>query len=379
MSCRVEPSRITVARRLMGKTRSALAKDLNVSPTAVKLWEEGERDATSKVELLREVLGQPSAFFYGEEIPVTSHESVSFRRRYDATRDVRDRAAATIDLASGVIQPAIRSYFRRYPDVNVPNLSGMSPEGAADALRRHWGLTDDPISDVVETLEAHGVAVFWVTDAAPSLSAFCKWIDWTPYVVLNTARKDGCRSRFDACHELGHLCLHREINFDSEENPKILEREADAFASAILLPQKTFLQDAPLNFDPQRFLSIKSTWKVSVQAMVRRLKDLKVYSEWQYEYAFRWMSSEGWRSRPEPRSGLLEGSKVHLKLCEKLEELDITPKGFAETLHLKWDTVASLMPTIKYREMSFRIDSILNDDNPIAEESEGDLNLSYDD
>ena len=371
----MEPTRITLARRMAGKAKSHLAKDVGVSPATVNLWEDGLRDATAKLPKLVVALEQPALFFLGEEVPTTRHESVSFRKRYDATRATRDKAAAAVDLAAGILQPAIQNFFTRFPAVDVPDLSGMKPEAAADALRRQWGLTDGPLRDVVELLESKGVRVFWVADGSPSLSAFCRWVDGEPFVILNMAKRDGCRSRFDACHELAHLVLHRDTDFETAD-PKVIEREADAFASAFLLPRETFVPMAPGGFDPATFLELKRDWRVSVQAMVRRLKDVGRFTDWQYEYAYRWMSAEGWRSNPEPYAGPMETSKVHWKLCEKLQERGMTPHDFARNLNLQWDGVVRMMPALETAYVN--IASLLDQDGPLRIDSLLGETLPYD-
>jgi Zn-dependent peptidase ImmA (M78 family)/DNA-binding XRE family transcriptional regulator len=369
MNRRIEPTRLTLARRRVGLSKTQLAQRLGVSSATVGHWEEGRRDATPKIALLAILLGQPEEFFFGPEIPVTEAQAVSFRRRQDATRMVRDRAAAACDLAAGILSPAIRNVFGRLPAVDVPDLSDLSPEAAAEALRHHWNLSDAPLRDAVAQLEARGVRVFWVNEATPSLSAFCRWVDSEPFIILNTAKRDGCRSRFDAAHELGHLVLHREVDFDSADTRDI-EREADRFASAFLLPRTSFLRVAPSVFDKDRLLELKGTWKVSIQAMVRRLRDCSVFSEWQYETAYIKMSSWGWRSNPEPLAGEMEGSVVHWKLCDRLAERDISPQEWVSDINVAWDDVSQMMPVLPVRQAHLSISNMMS--------SSGLINLDLD-
>src|SRR5580658_2145095 len=114
MSARIEPTRLTLARRAVGKTKAALAKELGVAPSTVNLWESGLRDATARLPGIAGFLGQPAEFFLGNEVPYTEYQSVSFRKRYDATRETKDKAAAAIDMAAGVLQPAVRGFFNRF-------------------------------------------------------------------------------------------------------------------------------------------------------------------------------------------------------------------------------------------------------------------------
>ena len=378
MRCRIEPTRIILARRWLGISKTTLARSLDVSVGAVSLWECGERDASLRLSDLAKVLKQPESFFVGPEVPVTDARSVSFRKRHDASRQVREKASAAIDCAAGVLTPTIQSIYGRLPSLNLPSLQGMRPEAAADALRREWNLTDGPLRSVVEQLEAKGVKVYWISESSPSLSAFCKWVDGDPYVVLNSAKRDGCRSRFDACHELAHLVLHRDTDFDNVD-PRQLEREADTFTSAFLLPRETFLEDAPRTFDRDHLIALKKVWGVSVQAMVRRLYDLKVFSDWQYEHAFRLMSGWGWRSNPEPQAGHMESSKIHWLLNKELEELDRPPEWFADRAGLAWENVAEMMPVLNLAHMGHSLVSLANEVFDFERQSKSDASLPYDD
>ena len=75
---------------------------------------------------------------------------------------------------------------------------------------------------------------------ALEVDAFSMWRQETPFVFLNT-QKSAERTRFDAAHELGHLVLHRHGSPQGQD----AEREANAFASAFLMPRASVLANAP--------------------------------------------------------------------------------------------------------------------------------------
>ncbi len=378
MDGRIDPTRIILARRLKRLSKTQLAKTLDVSQATVGLWEDGARDATGSISQIAKALGQPEKFFTGSDVPVTESSSVTFRKRQSATRASRDRAASAIDMAAGVLLPAVASVFERFPEPDVPDFCGLSPEAAAEATRRHWGLGDGPIKNMVAQLEARGVRVFWVTEENPALSAFCRWVDGQPFVILNTAKRDGCRSRFDAAHELAHLVLHRDTDFDKAD-ARIYEGEADAFASAFLMPKATFTKGMPNIFDHRLLLSKKKVWGVSVQAMVRRLKDAGVLAPWQYERAYKRMSAWGWRSNAEPLAGEMELSHVHWKLCDRLAEEDIDPMAYAEKVGVSWETIEEMMPVLAIRQMNLRLAGVFDDAPPLNLDSPNLTTLPFND
>lgn len=353
---RVEPTRIVAARRRSGLTRAALAKELGVSSALVGQWEDDVRDATGRIDEIALALGMPQSFFEREELTITEPASVSFRRRQDAKRATRDRAASAVDLAYGDVLPMLKEIAGPLPFPTLPDLRGMAPETAAVLLRETWGLGDAPIKSVVSLLEAKGVRVFMTADPSPSLSAFTRWIEGEPLLFLNTSIADGCRHRFNAAHELGHLVLHRDLDFE-QADARAVEREADAFASAFLLTRR-FLDEAPPTFRPNDYFALKPRWGVSAQAMVRRMRDSGRFTDWQYENAFIWLSKNGYRSNPEPNAGTMESSVLHERFVERLAERDLDPVRYAERANFPPNILFELMPATRHAMGTLQLRSL---------------------
>lgn len=336
------PSRIRLARHRRGKTIARVAAELGVSGQLVAKWETGERDPGDRLPFLALALDFPQAFFYGDDVRSTDPAGVSFRRRRATTKALRERNVAAGDLAADVVSPGIHRYLQ-LPSPDLPDLSGGQPMEAARALRQMWGLGSGPIANVVHLLEAKGVEVFFVHEESDSVDGFCLWRDDRPFVFLSTVKPDGARGRFDAAHELGHLVLHPGRDFETCPDDEA-EREANAFASAFLLPGETFGYEAPAVFDLQAFGRMRVRWGASIQAMVRRLRDLGRFTPWQYENAMMQMSRMGWRSGPEPGATRREESFVHARLLEHLGDDGLGPWEFAESLAIPLEELCALMP-----------------------------------
>jgi Zn-dependent peptidase ImmA (M78 family) len=73
-----------------------------------------------------------------------------------------------------------------------------------------------------------------------------------------------------------------------------LEKQANKFASAFLLPQASFSREV-LGTSLGYFLTLKERWGVSIGAMVMRCKALGILSENQTSYLFRQMNAQGIR------------------------------------------------------------------------------------
>src|SRR5690606_1316253 len=135
----------------------------------------------------------------------------------------RDNAVAVAQLCVDIAEHL--SDLFEFPELDVPDLSEFAakrPREAARILRDDWSLGQGPIRNVVHLLEKHGVRVFSVSDDVADVDAFCFWSGGQAFVVLNL-RKSGERGRFDGCHELAHLVLHRHIDFRTRD----VEKEAD--------------------------------------------------------------------------------------------------------------------------------------------------------
>ncbi len=108
---------------------------------------------------------------------------------------------------------------------------GIEADRAADALRRHWGLGDEPVPNLVELLEERGVKIFALPlDTVGGLAARARRAGLPPVpVVVVNAEDWGERQRFTIAHELGHIVLDVSRGLDAE-------RVAHRFAGAFLMP-----------------------------------------------------------------------------------------------------------------------------------------------
>jgi Zn-dependent peptidase ImmA (M78 family) len=204
----------------------------------------------------------------------------------------------------------VLAFLRQYvdfPAVRVPHLYEGDPNDLSlevvDRLAgetRSWlGLRDGPISDVTLLVENHGAIVVRTTFDCRSLDAFSEWgpDDATPYFVLNSDKRSAVRSRFDLCHELGHMVLHRHVlSLCHSETFKLLEQQAHRFAGAFLAPASTFTRSYVVG-SLEALIELKQFWGLSVQAIARRAHDLGLVSESTYRRIMTELSKRGWRTR----------------------------------------------------------------------------------
>ena len=97
--------------------------------------------------------------------------------------------------------------------------------------------------------------------------------------------------RFTLAHELGHLVMHR---FPTPE----MESEADAFASALLMPEREMREAfTGRRVTLELLAALKPEWRVAMQALLLRAKALGYLSDNQNRYLWQQISARGWRKR----------------------------------------------------------------------------------
>jgi Zn-dependent peptidase ImmA (M78 family) len=182
---------------------------------------------------------------------------------------------------------------------------------------------------MVHLLEQHGIRVFSLAEECRQVDAFSVWREDKPFVFLNTI-KSGERSRFDAAHELGHLVLHRH---GGPRAGREAEQEADAFASAFLMPRRSVLAAAPTFPSVASLVTLKKEWNIAVSALARRLHDVGLLTDWNYRTMMIEMSGLGYRTS-EPDAIQRETSQVLSKVFRSMRETGWTRTRLANELDI---------------------------------------------
>ena len=222
------------------------------------------------------------------------------------------------------------------PTPNVPQLFDLAPTLAADALRREWGLGEAPLPHSIDLLEAHGVRVFSLPTEIEDADANSFWRDGQPFVLLNRS-KSSERTRFDVGHELGHLTMHDE----GSESGKQAEREANKFASALLMPQADVLARIPQGPTLSDLISLKRRWGVSLSALTYRVHELELSSDWQYRDHFIDISRRGFRTE-EPDGLPAERSQILDKIIAACASRGASLADIADQLSLPANDVRAM-------------------------------------
>lgn len=331
------PTRLKIARKRRGLTLKALSSAIEVSSKTLSDYENGRRDPTDKmISKISEQLNFPESFFELDDMAKLDQTAVSFRSLARMPASVRDSA-----LSAGQIALELNSWLEkkfRLPEADLPDLRDCEPETAAHTNRNEWSLGERPIKNMIHMLEAKGVRIFSLSEDTDDMDAFSFWMGKQPFIFLNT-RKTVERGRFDVAHELGHLVLHKHGTPLGKE----AESQANRFASAFLMPQGSVIAYAPRYPTLNSIIKLKSIWSVAASALVRRLKDLNLLTEWYYKNLVIELSKKGYlKNEPNPMPRR-ETSKLLSVIFQTLREEGITKNEIARELSLTTQDINSLI------------------------------------
>jgi Zn-dependent peptidase ImmA (M78 family)/DNA-binding XRE family transcriptional regulator len=300
--------RLREAREARGITAAAMADVLGVTRAAISQYEHDHKSPGPDVmQRISNITRLPERFFVEPIVSDNLERTFYYRSQSAATKGARIRSERKLDWLIRIVD-----WLETYVAFPVPNLPILKQvpsaidirdddiERAATEARRHWGLSDGPISNVTWLLENHGIIVTRFSLHAEALDSFSeRHASGRSFVVLSSDRESAFRSRFDAAHELGHLLLHGAIPTKDVWKPvehKLMEAQAHRFASSFLLPAESFAQTA-LSMTLEGLKSLKRQWGVSMQAIVMRLHHLDLIDEDAKVRFFRAFNARGWRKR----------------------------------------------------------------------------------
>lgn len=311
--------RLKEALQFREKKMTELADETGISKQSLSLYANaGNVPPYDNVIKIAKALDFPTDFFMSEDLCTVTTGNTYFRSQASTTKKARNAQKIKLEYVSKMYE-VILNYIN-VPEVNLPDTSDINiPEEAAKAdseqvsaeiekvamaVRRHWNLGNGPIDNLQYELQSNGIIVTGFRDVDVDIDAFSQQITVGGKVVYIIALAIGTkpieRLRFDMAHELGHILMHiwgEDTEDISKEEFNVREKQANMFASALLLPKDTFSKSVsayPTNID--YYIALKKKWKVSMQAMMYRTRQLEIISANQFQYMMRIMSKNGTRT-----------------------------------------------------------------------------------
>jgi len=288
------PERIKEAREASGYTLEDFANQLGKSRQAIAQFETGQSSPSGEtLSSIIALTGQPLAFFVSIPARPGNAGTIFWRSLKRMELCHRKRIGKRLQWTADIT--ALAEEYIELPNVDFPQhefdpetADEQDIEDAAERLREYWGLGAGPITNLGNLLESKGVVLVREKVKCQDMDAVSCWINGRPYVLLSGEVEGGPRDLYNLAHELGHIFLHASVEIN-DKNLTAIEKQADRFASAFLMPMQAFAQEV-FGTSIEFFKSLKKRWGVSIAAMAYRCKDLKIITENQYSYIFRQMN-----------------------------------------------------------------------------------------
>ncbi len=358
--------RIKAARKMAGLSQQVLADQVDLSKMMISKYENGLAMPGSGMLLaLGKVLGVRVEYFL-RPVSVTLQLPKYRRRKAPPKREEAMILARTQDWLDRYL--TIERILGEEQHLDLPGQDDCrirSPNDIEDLvqkIRRDWSLGLEPIKNVIDLLEQHGIKV-GVVAASEKFDALTLWYNEHPIIVVNK-NMTGDRQRFSLAHELGHLLLKIEPEFktaigmdsrltpgkktvqdsgvwsvaegepQSEEIPEdIWEVAANRFAAAFLVPCDTVVNElgskrTRLEFRELRLLKLK--YGLSMAAWIYRAKDCGIINEDATARHFMELNARGWRKREPGESPPEFPTRMKLLLLHALSEKMITESRYLE-------------------------------------------------
>ena len=344
--------RLTYARNRLGVSMQDIADLLSVGRQYIHKIETGKENKSFSDEQLEKIaneLGVDIKYFFEPKAISISNDRLHFRS-VAIPNYIRDRAKIyTEDFISICLY--IKNYIEplglEFPHfildeqcdasvITARQVHKKEVEEIAISVRKKLGVGVGPISNMARLLENSGVVICTAPEISSKVDAFCN-DDVFPIVVRNDS-KSPVRCRFDLAHELGHLIIHKGMSNDVVENPMI-EKQANYFASCLLLPKETFINEFPRFLTSRipwdNLLKMKLRWKVSIATLIMRAHDLSLITDAARQKAFMHISHKGWRTC-EPADHSAHPQFIELEKPEMIKNavqlLMNTHKGFLPSM-----------------------------------------------
>lgn len=317
MNTNVNPEMLTLARDIRGLTQSKLAEISNIRHTKISRYEGGVTPIDSvDLQRLAQALDFPIEFFMQEGSRFGAETAEVFHRR---RQSVKSSDLKRIDGLVNLYRIGTRMLFLDYdldytahvPSLTVGDFSRI--EELAATVREMWNMPSGPVSNLISWLERASCLVFNVDFKTDKIDEVVQWIPPASPIILANSASPADRLRFSLAHALGHLVMHRRVLPYDE-----MEDEANQFAAAFLMPEEDIIDElAPVSI--HRMLELKQNWKVSMQALIYRAKDLGVIEESRYRSMFQQLSRLGYR-KTEPFPIAHESPRVVESLLDSHKE-----------------------------------------------------------
>ena len=256
------------------------------------------------------VLKRPESYFYAPIIRNLIDTTEPTYRSFSSKANLDNLSVrAKLNMTKDVIQFLYDFIEERQLDIpsylfanyNTSVIDKDYIETIALKLREYWDLGNSIVDNMTILLENHGIICFRLDmpRKIESVNICARFPDSENEIAIIaiSAEMTYFRQRFTLAHELGHIILHHFLDEeDYIRNSKIIEDQANYFASSFLMPHTVFAESSYRRNLSELFV-LKKQWGVSMSACARRMLDLYLISQNQYHNMNIEISRNGWKKK----------------------------------------------------------------------------------
>jgi Zn-dependent peptidase ImmA (M78 family) len=324
-----------------------------VSKQALSKYERGKmQPKMAALNRIAAAMGIKSVQLWGK--PVCHVECVAYRK---LARLGKKEQAQLESFVAEVLEKRVSLLERmgerkslELPIQDFPVHELKDAEGAARALRQQWDLGIAPIANLVSVLEDHFIHIIEV-DASETFDGISAVVRDNDKNVLSAAiatRRgiSGDRHRLNIAHELGHLTLKLDEGVNAE-------KAAFRFGAAFLVPAEELRREVGEKLDriqSEELQYLKWRYGMSIQAILFRLKDLRIITDSYYKQWCMEINKLGWKKREPIEIPPEKPKRFHQQVFRALSEGLI---GEEEAEQLLNDTLETSSPRLLTQRRAF--------------------------
>ncbi len=296
-------ARLVALRELFELRLLDLAETLDVGAPFLSKVEKGHKPLPEALMIRAAAKYELPISFFTIAPPAIDEGVQTFKKNARATVRDEKRVSRLHKEATRLFRTA--SEATNYRTLELPDLADDEFEDAerlAAAMRQAFGIQGDgPVLNAIRALERHGIGVIdALGDTAmerarqdhagismPHASA-------TRPLVALVAELEGAEKRFTVMHELGHVLMDRDIAAPVLRRRDAVERRADRFARAMLLPAAEMKRSISPSLNLHGYLAIKAEFGVRVDMIVKRGEELGLIDQHRAKSLYIQRSSAGW-------------------------------------------------------------------------------------
>ena len=323
---------LILAREARGISQTNLARMINFSQGIIsKIENEVSPPTMEYVERVSNATDFPISMFFQDEYPIYGLNTGFHRKNANASIRLLKKIQAIVNLHINRIRILLNSvdipdFMNPYPTMHYDH---HIPEIASKLIREQWKLPLGPVGNLTRVLEKAGIIVISEDFGSKNIDGFSINPDGLPPIIFVNAFFPGDRLRFTLAHELGHLMMHSAI-------PTMeMEKEANRFAGAFLMP-KEVVREQLRELSLERLALLKPYWRVSMQALLYRAKDLRISSDRHRKQLWTQLTTLGYKEKEPEELDIPKESPGLLKemIDAHLNVLGYSVPELAAVLHL---------------------------------------------